>query len=79
MRNPGPIVTAAWDGSTSLFSVSTRDEVDRLHAVARDAGWSAVREPKEYPRYTERYYASFVEDADGIRIEFMHNPPRESE
>lgn len=59
------------------FAMDSRDAVDRLHAVAREAGWSAVRAPKEYPRYTDRYYASFVEDADGIRIEFMHNPPRD--
>lgn len=60
------------------FAVPTREHVDRLHAVAVDAGWTAVREPKEYPRYSERYYAAFVEDADGIRVEFMHNPPRET-
>ncbi|AZH77600.1 MULTISPECIES: VOC family protein [Microbacterium] len=60
------------------FGVPSRAEVDRLHALALDAGWTAVREPKEYPRYSDRYYASFVEDADGIRIEFMYNPPRES-
>lgn len=60
------------------FAVTTRDEVDRLHAIATDAGWTAVREPKEYPRYSARYYASFVEDADGIRVEFMYNPPRET-
>ncbi|KJQ53810.1 VOC family protein [Microbacterium sp. SA39] len=58
------------------WSVDSRDDVDRLHAIALDAGWTAVRDPKEYPRYSDRYYASFVEDADGIRIEFMHNPPR---
>ena len=43
-----------------------------------DAGWTAVRDPKLYPRFSERYYASFVEDDSGIRIEFMHNPPREA-
>lgn len=59
------------------WAVGSRDEVDRLHAIALDAGWTAVRDPKEYPRYSERYYASFVEDDDGIRIEFMHNPPRD--
>ena len=59
------------------FAVDSRAEVDRLHAVATGAGWSAVRDPKDYPRYTERYYASFVENSDGIRIEFMFNPPRE--
>lgn len=58
------------------FSVSTRDDVERLHSVALAAGWSAVREPKEYPRYNTRYYAAFVEDDNGIRIEFMFNPPR---
>lgn len=59
------------------FAVESRAEVDRLHEIAMDAGWSAVRDPKEYPRFTDRYYASFVEDSSGIRIEFMHNPPRE--
>jgi hypothetical protein len=37
-----------------------------------------VREPKLYPRFNERYYASFVEDDNGIRLEFMRNPPRQS-
>jgi hypothetical protein len=37
-----------------------------------------VRNPKIYQRFSSRYYASFVEDDSGIRIEFMHNPPRES-
>ncbi|MEU1972051.1 VOC family protein [Microbacterium sp. NPDC019599] len=58
------------------FAVDSRAEVDRLHDVAIAAGWSPVREPKLYPRFNERYYASFVEDDNGIRIEFMHNPPR---
>ena len=59
------------------FALDSRAEVDRLHAVALSAGWSAVREPKVYPRFNDRYYASFVEDDNGIRLEFMHNPPRE--
>jgi catechol 2,3-dioxygenase-like lactoylglutathione lyase family enzyme len=60
------------------FSVESREEVDRLHRVATDAGWTAVREPKLYPRFNDRYYASFVEDSSGIRLEFVHNPPWES-
>ncbi|WP_347978225.1 VOC family protein [Microbacterium sp. ProA8] len=59
------------------FSVDSREEVDRLHAIAIAAGWVAVREPKLYPRFNDRYYASFVEDDNGIRIEFMYNPPKE--
>jgi catechol 2,3-dioxygenase-like lactoylglutathione lyase family enzyme len=57
------------------FALDAPSDVDRLHDIAVDAGWSVVREPKPYPRFSNRYYASFVEDADGIRIEFMYNPP----
>jgi catechol 2,3-dioxygenase-like lactoylglutathione lyase family enzyme len=60
------------------FAVDSRAEVDRLHAIAIAAGWVAVREPKLYPRFNDRYYASFVEDDNGIRIEFMYNPPKET-
>jgi catechol 2,3-dioxygenase-like lactoylglutathione lyase family enzyme len=60
------------------FSVDSPGEVDRLHAVAVEAGWKVVRAPKLFPRFNERYYASFVEDDNGIRFEFMYNPPRES-
>ena len=60
------------------FAVPSRADVDRLHDLAVEAGWNAIRGPKEYPRYSARYYASFVEDADGIRIEFMHNPPKDA-
>lgn len=61
------------------FAVASRAEVDRLHEIAVRAGWTPVRDPKTYPRFTDRYYASFVEDANGIRIEFMHNPPRDAQ
>ncbi len=61
------------------FAVDSREEVDRLHAIAIAAGWTPVREPKLYPRFNDRYYASFVEDDNGIRIEFMYNPPKEEQ
>jgi catechol 2,3-dioxygenase-like lactoylglutathione lyase family enzyme len=54
------------------FVVESRAEVDRVHAVALAAGWSTVRDPKEYPRFSREYYAAFVEDDNGIRLEFMH-------
>jgi catechol 2,3-dioxygenase-like lactoylglutathione lyase family enzyme len=60
------------------FAVDSQARVDHLHSIALGAGWSAVREPKKYPRFNERYYASFVEDDCGIRLEFMHNPPAPS-
>lgn len=55
------------------LEVGSRSEVDRIHGVAVAAGWAVVREPKLYPRFSDRYYASFVEDAAGIRLELMHN------
>ncbi|SFR96951.1 Glyoxalase/Bleomycin resistance protein/Dioxygenase superfamily protein [Agrococcus baldri] len=73
----GPHVHGRVGWQHLAFAVDSRSEVDRLHRIALDAGWSAVREPREYPRFTERYYASFLEDEDGVRIEFMHNPPRD--
>ncbi|QNO36818.1 VOC family protein [Protaetiibacter sp. SSC-01] len=72
----GPHVHGRVGWQHLAFEVDSRDEVDRMHALALGAGWTAVREPKEYPRFTDRYYASFLENSDGIRIEFMHNPPR---
>ncbi len=71
----GPHVHGRVGWQHLAFAVDSRAEVERMHALAVDAGWAAVREPKEYPRFTDRYYASFLEDANGIRIEFMHNPP----
>lgn len=73
----GPHVHGRVGWQHLAFAVDSRADVDRLHAIALDAGWTAVREPKIYPRFNDRYYASFVEDDNGIRIEFMFNPPRQ--
>ncbi|MGN7948643.1 VOC family protein [Microbacterium sp. 22215] len=72
----GPHVHGRVGWQHLAFAVGSRDEVDRLHAVAVAAGWTVVREPKIYERFSENYYASFVEEDSGIRVEFMHNPPR---
>ncbi|GAT72040.1 glyoxalase/bleomycin resistance protein /dioxygenase [Microbacterium sp. HM58-2] len=77
-ESSGPHVHGRVGWQHLAFSIDSPEEVDRLHRVALDAGWTAVREPKLYPRFNERYYASFVEDDNGIRFEFMYNPPRES-
>ena len=74
----GPHVHGRVGWQHLAFAIDSPEEVDRLHRVAVDAGWTVVREPKLYPRFNERYYASFVEEDNGIRFEFMYNPPRES-
>ncbi|QMU97258.1 hypothetical protein FVO59_08545 [Microbacterium esteraromaticum] len=75
-KGTGPHVHGRVGWQHLAFAVDSRDEVDRIHDIAVAAGWSEVREPKDYPRFSDRYYASFVEDANGIRLEIMHNPPR---
>jgi len=74
----GPHRTGRVGWQHLAFALGSREEVDRLHAIAMEAGWTAVREPKPYPRFNGRYYASFIEDNNGIRLEFMFNPPRVS-
>lgn len=59
------------------FALDSRSEVERLHAIALGAGWTSVRAPKVFTRFSDRYYASFVEDENGIRLEFVHNPPQD--
>jgi catechol 2,3-dioxygenase-like lactoylglutathione lyase family enzyme len=73
-REPGagPHVHGRVGWQHLAFTVESRAEVDRLHAIATDAGWTTVRAPKEYPRFSHEYYATFVEDDNGIRLEFMH-------
>jgi len=78
-REPGrgPHVHGRIGWQHLAFTVASRAEVDRLHGVAVAAGWAPVRDAKPYPRFSRQYYASFVEDADGIRLEFMHQAPEQ--
>jgi catechol 2,3-dioxygenase-like lactoylglutathione lyase family enzyme len=75
--NSGPHTHGRVGWQHLAFDIDSVEEVDRLHEIALGAGWTAVRDPKTYPRFSERYYASFVEDDNGIRIEFMYNPPHD--
>jgi len=73
-RSPGtgPHVHGRVGWQHLALAVDSREEVDRLHALALELGWSEVRGPKEYPRFSRNYYAAFVEDDNGIRLEFMN-------
>jgi catechol 2,3-dioxygenase-like lactoylglutathione lyase family enzyme len=55
------------------FSVLNRGTVDRIGAWAREAGAEIESEPREYD-YTPGYYAVFLRDPDGIKLEFVHRP-----
>jgi glyoxylase I family protein len=55
------------------FSVTNREIVDKIATWARDAGAEIESGPREYD-YTPGYYAAFVRDPDGIKLEFVHRP-----
>jgi glyoxylase I family protein len=55
------------------FSALERAVVDEIAEAARDAGGLVESGPREYD-YTPAYYAVFVHDPDGIKLEFVHRP-----
>jgi catechol 2,3-dioxygenase-like lactoylglutathione lyase family enzyme len=55
------------------FSVSDRRTVDAIGAWAEGVGAETEGAPREYD-YTPGYYAVFVHDPDGIKLEFVHRP-----
>jgi catechol 2,3-dioxygenase-like lactoylglutathione lyase family enzyme len=51
------------------FAASTRQSVDAFHAAALAAGGKDNGKPGVRPNYGISYYAAFVIDPDGYRIE----------
>lgn len=55
------------------FSAPSRESVDERARWARESGVEIESEPRAYD-YTEGYYALFVHDPDGLKIEIVHRP-----
>lgn len=55
------------------FSALSRGVVDEVADRAREGGGEIESGPREYD-YTPGYYAVFVHDPDGIKLEFVHRP-----
>lgn len=53
------------------FWVESREEVDRVAKVVRDAGGQNIEGP-EAAEYSETYYAVFFDDPSGNRLEVYH-------
>lgn len=62
---PGP-------GFHLAFDAPDRDAVDAFHAAAMDTGGIDRGSPGPRPDYGEAYYAAFVTDPDGYRLEAVH-------
>lgn len=63
------------NGSRIALYAPSRAEVDRLSAVAHEAGATAFEPPALIEEYSPFYYASFFEDADGNKLEICFREP----
>jgi glyoxylase I family protein len=55
------------------FAAPSRAVVEERAAWARESGAEIESEPAEYD-YTPGYYAAFLHDPDGIKLEIVHRP-----
>jgi len=51
------------------FWADTREEVDRITEIVREAGGKNLEGPEVCPGYSPGYYALFFEDPDGNKLE----------
>jgi catechol 2,3-dioxygenase-like lactoylglutathione lyase family enzyme len=58
-------------GSHLCLRAGTRDQVDAFHRIALAEGASDEGAPGPRPEYNDAYYAAFIRDADGHRIEVV--------
>jgi catechol 2,3-dioxygenase-like lactoylglutathione lyase family enzyme len=57
------------------FIAPDRDGVDRFHQAALANGGTDEGAPGLRPNYGPDYYAAFVRDPDGYKLEAKHPPP----
>jgi catechol 2,3-dioxygenase-like lactoylglutathione lyase family enzyme len=59
------------NGTHVAFLAVTRAQVDAFHAAGLAAGGTGEGPPGPRPAYGEHYYAAFLRDPDGHKIEAM--------
>ena len=67
---------ATWgNGTHTAFSASTREAVRRFHAEALAHGGRCAGAPGVRPQYSENYYAAYVYDAVGNKLQAVCRNP----
>lgn len=67
---------ASGPGTHLAITAPSREAVDGFHAAALRAGGTDEGAPGPRPKYGEHYYAAFVRDPDGHKLEAVcHEPP----
>jgi catechol 2,3-dioxygenase-like lactoylglutathione lyase family enzyme len=64
--------TAPGPGFHLALKAPSREAVDEFHAAALGAGGRSAGPPGPRPHYSPTYYAAFVLDLDGHKIEAVH-------
>ncbi|HFQ5381104.1 TPA: VOC family protein [Vibrio vulnificus] len=57
------------NGAHVAFNAPSKEAVDQFYATAIELGGSCAGRPGLRPEYGETYYAAFVRDLDGNKIE----------
>ena len=70
-HRPGQAPLAADNGVHICLRARGIDAVDAFHAAALRAGGTSDGAPGPRPEYNENYYAAFIRDLDGNRIEVV--------
>lgn len=65
-------VVAPGPGFHLAFDAPSRAAVDAFHAAAIAAGATDLGAPGPRPHYSPTYYAAFVADLDGYKLEAVH-------
>ena len=68
-ERPGLPDTGGDNGVHVCFRTGNADSVNAFHATALERGGTCAGEPGLRPQYTSNYYAAFVTDPDGNKIE----------
>jgi catechol 2,3-dioxygenase-like lactoylglutathione lyase family enzyme len=71
---PEPVIPPG-PGFHLAFVAPSREAVDQFHAAALQLGGIDQGAPGLRPHYGPNYYACFVLDPDGYKLEAKHPPP----
>lgn len=68
---PDMVPAPAETGAHVCLRARSADLVDAFHKAALDAGGGEDGAPGPRPEYAEAYYAAFIRDPDGNRVEVV--------
>ena len=71
-RSPHPHDRYAAGLHHLAFHAADRGDVDRAHRLMAEQGATILDPPADYPQYGAGYYAVFLADPDGLKLEIVH-------